>query len=376
MSLDRYKVKEIRNLKVWGRTTASMEPLTLFWTGSAVECNVRANELWVEVEADYETYEPWMSIMINGAYVSRLMLNKGKQWICLFRGMNKEQIKNVKIVKEVQAMSEDERHCLQIHEFKINGTFLPVEEKPYKLEFIGDSITSGEGSIGAVLEEDWISMWFSTQNNYAHMVAAEMDAEYRIISQSGWGVYTGWDNNPYSALPLYYEKVCGLLKGEKNESLGALQAYDFKKWQPDAIIINLGTNDGSAFNSPEWRDEKTGESHKQRLNEDGSFHEADLKKFEEAAYAFIVKVRKNNPYAQIVWAYGMLGYSMLESIKRVVRLYKNLSGDEKICILKLPETNTDTVGARRHPGVLSHQIAAKCIVDQLKNMNYYEKLDE
>lgn len=368
MSLDIYKVKDMEHLKVWGRTTDCMEPLTLFWTGSAVECNVRASELWIEIEADYETYEPWMSIMINGAYVSRFMLNKGRQWICLFRGMNKEVIKNVKVVKEVQAMSEDELHCMQIHGFKTDGAFLPVEEKQLKIEFIGDSITSGEGSIGAILEEDWISMWFSTQNNYAQMVATEMDAEYRIISQSGWGVYTGWDNNPHSALPLYYEKVCGLLKGQKNEALGVLEDYDFTKWQPDIIIINLGTNDGGAFNSPEWRDEKTGESHKQRLNEEGSFNEADLKKFEEAAYTFVVKVRKNNPYAQIVWVYGMLGYPMLEAINRVVTAYQNISGDEKICVLKVPETNATTVGARQHPGVLSHQIAAKCIVEKLNEL--------
>lgn len=366
MDLDTYKIKDIEYLKVWGRTSNYMEPLTLFWTGSAVECNVRAGELWVEIETDYETYEPWMSIMINGAYVSRLMLNKGKQWLCIFRGMNVEKIKNVRIIKETQAMSEDKRHCMQIHGFKTNGVFLPVEEKPYKIEFIGDSITSGEGNIGAVCEEDWISMWFSTQNNYAQRVAAEMDAEYRIISQSGWGVYTGWDNNPYSALPLYYEKVCGLLKGEKNKALGALEAYDFSKWQPDAIIINLGTNDGSAFNSPEWRDEKTGEHHKQRLNNEGSLNEADLKKFEEAMYDFIVKVRKNNPYAQLIWVYGMLGYSMLESINKAVGLYQNVSGDEKICVLTLPETNRETVGARKHPGILAHQIAAQYIVNQLK----------
>ena len=186
--------------------------------------------------------------------------------------------------------------------------------------------------------------------------------------QSGWGVYTGWDNNPHSALPLYYEKVCGLLKGQKNEALGVLEDYDFTKWQPDIIIINLGTNDGGAFNSPEWRDEKTGESHKQRLNEEGSFNEADLKKFEEAAYTFVVKVRKNNPYAQIVWVYGMLGYPMLEAINRVVTAYQNISGDEKICVLKVPETNAATVGARQHPGVLSHQIAAKCIVEKLNEL--------
>ena len=173
-----FGVNEISNLRVLGRTTACREPLTLFWTGSGVECNVKASELWVEIEADYDSYEPWMSVVINGAYISRQMLEKGKKWICLFRNMNPEVIKNVKVLKETPAMPLDTAHCVQIHGFKTDGTFEALEDKAYKIEFIGDSITSGEGSIGAMQEQDWISMWFSTSNNYAVMTANALNADY------------------------------------------------------------------------------------------------------------------------------------------------------------------------------------------------------
>ena len=36
---------------------------------------------------------------------------------------------------------------------------------------MGDSITSGEGTVGAVYEEDWISAFFSAENTYPRMVA-------------------------------------------------------------------------------------------------------------------------------------------------------------------------------------------------------------
>ncbi|HCI84582.1 MAG TPA: GDSL family lipase, partial [Lachnospiraceae bacterium] len=42
-------------------------------------------------------------------------------------------------------------------------------EASLTIEFVGDSITSGEGSCGAQMEEDWISPYFGVENNYARM---------------------------------------------------------------------------------------------------------------------------------------------------------------------------------------------------------------
>lgn len=242
-----YELSAIENLKVHGRTTGYLSPLTLFWTGSAIELNVRGSELWIEVEADYHIYEPWISIIINSSQVSRLMLTTGRYWLCVFRGMNENVAKNVRIVKDTQAMSSDPHDSLHIHAVKTNGEFLPVEQKPYKIEFVGDSISSGEGTIGSKVEQDWIPMWFSATNNYCAMTAEALNAEYRIISQSGWGVLTGWDNNPQCNIPQYYEKVCGLLVGEKNEALGAFKLNDFDSWQPDVVVVNLGQMTGELF---------------------------------------------------------------------------------------------------------------------------------
>ncbi|MDF2540555.1 MAG: family lipase [Herbinix sp.] len=363
-----HALSELEHVKVHGRTTGCLSPLTLFWTGSGIELNVKGSEIWIEVEVDYDTYEPWISILINEVPVSRQMLTSGRYWICVFRGMNGNVVKNVRIVKDVQAMNGDPGCCLQIHSIKLDGELLPVEDKPYKIEFIGDSITSGEGSIGAKEEEDWISMWFSAVYHYGTLTAQAMNADYRILSQSGWGVLTSWDNNPYANLPDYYEKVCGILTGEKNKELGALEENDFDSWQPDVIVVNLGTNDGGAFFNSAWKDEITGETHKQRLNEDGSFCEEDVKLFEEAVEKFLVKLRKYNKKAKIVWAYGMLGISMMPAIYRAVASYITHTGDKSVSVFQLPNTNGETVGARNHPGQLSHERAAKDLSDYLKQM--------
>lgn len=363
-----HKLSHIKNLKVHGRTTGDLSPLTLFGTGSGIELNSSGSELWIEVEVDYDIYEPWLSIAINGAHISRQMLTVGRYWVCVFRGMDENVIKNVLILKDIQAMSGDPACFMQILGVKFDGEFLPIKEKPYKFEFIGDSITSGEGTIGAKGELEWIPMWFSAFNNYTKMTADVLNAEYRVISQSGWGVLTSWDNNPHYNIPENYEKVCGFVTGEKNEVLGAFKENDFDSWQPDVVIVNLGTNDGGAFNSPAWKDEVTGETHKQRLNEDGSFNEEDVKAFEDAAVNFLIKLRKYNKNANIIWVYGMLGIPMMPAIYRAADSYTRITGDKKLSIMQLPKTTEETVGSRNHPGKLSHERAAKVLIEYIKEI--------
>ncbi|NLO10126.1 MAG: SGNH/GDSL hydrolase family protein [Clostridiales bacterium] len=368
ISLKEYRLSEVDNLKVHGRTTGDLSPLTLFWTASGIELNIKASELWVEMEADYLAHEPWISIIINGVNVSRQMVTRGKKWVCLFRGMNSDTVKKIRILKENQALNEDPLSCLVVHGVKCDGEFLPVKDRPYKIEFIGDSITSGEGVLGTKDEDDWIMMWFSAVYNYTYMVAEELNADYRVLSQSGWGVYTSYDNNPYKSLPDYYEKVCGTLGGEMNKRLGAQENNDFSLWQPDIIVVNLGTNDEGAFNNPEWKDEQTGKIYKQRKNADGSYNVEDLKKFEEAVKKFLYKLRSYNPDAHIIWAYGMLGDTMLPAINRGIENYQLQSNDNKVSVILLPNTREETVGARYHPGIQSHKEAAKVVVDYIKNL--------
>ena len=365
-NLKTYPLKEVEYYKVHGRTEDDMYPLPLFFNGSGIEVNVTGSELWIDLEVDCDVHEPWIWTAINSAFMSRQMLLPGSYSICLFRSMSPEAVKNVKFMRELQAMSEDNSCHILVKGFQTDGFFLPVSDRRYKLEFIGDSITSGEGTYGANEDTDWIAMYMSSSRNYAVMVSDALDADYHLFSQGGWGVLSGWDNNPNSNIPSRYEKLCGLAGGEFNEKLGVSRPYHFEKWKADAIIVNLGTNDASAFNQPAFTDPVTGKTFKQRKNPDGSFNPDDLMRFEQAVIDFLAMIRKHNPDSHIVWTYGMLGYDLTLAITDAINRYQKQSGDENVAFLQLPNTTEETVGAHAHPGVKSHERAAKVLIEYLK----------
>lgn len=354
-------VKDIPELKIHGRTTACREPLTLFWTAGGFECNVTGTELWVEAEASYDTYEPWFSYTVNGDWTGRQMLQKGRHWIPLFRGMSPGAVKNVHFLKDLQAMSDDGSSYIHIHALRHDGVFMPVPDKKLKIEFIGDSITSGEGLIGAKEEVDWIPMFFSAVKSYTYQTAKILGAEYRVFSQSGWGVHNAWDNNPHGALPKYYREVCSLMPGAECERLGGKQPHDFSGWQPDFVVVNLGTNDAGSFDQPAWVDARTGARHKMRRNADGSYHMEDIRLFQQSVKDFLAVIRDCNPEAFVIWCYGMLGTDLQLYICEAVSQYAYESGDNRVSYLQLPDTTKETVGAREHPGYLCHKQAAEVL---------------
>ena len=364
-NLKQYTLKETAYYKIHGRTDETQEALPLFFNGSGIEVNVNGSELWIDIDVDFNTHEPWIWTALNGSFMSRQMLLPGAYSLCLFRGMSPDAVKNVKFFRELQAMSEDDACHLLVRGFRTDGRFLPVKDRRFKLEFIGDSITSGEGTYGARNDTDWLSMYMGTSRNYARMVSDALDAEYRLISQGGWGVLSSWDNHPDHNLPSHYEKICGLAAGEMNEQLGAGKPYDFQSWMPDAIIVNLGTNDASAFEQPEWQDPVTGRTFKQHKEPDGTYRMEDIARFKQAVIDFLSMLRRNNPTSHIVWTYGMLGYDLTFAFTDAWNADQKAARDYNIAFLQLPNTTELTVGSHAHPGEKSHARAAQVIVEYL-----------
>ncbi len=359
----RYATEEIPYLQVCGRVAKRKGKYTFFWTGSGMEFRVTGKELWVETEVAEDMLPPWICIYLNGRLLSRQILLPGRQTLCVYTGLNCEGAKHIRLIKESPAMFDGHDSSFSVLGLVSDGCFKPLREKKYRLEIIGDSITSGEGLYGMPEYKEW-DLWFFTarpEYHYGMQTAEKLDADVSIISQSGWGIATGCDNCPSHNVPSIYGKICGVQTAESAGKAGAWEEHRFQEWQPDIILIHLGTNDVAAFRNPSWENPKNGKLYKMRLEKDGSFAKKDEEKIRQAAYDFLCEVRRNNPKALILWIYGMMKNELEDVLRRTVEKYAEKNADARVGYLSLPDTEEGEFGAVDHPGRLAHKKAAEVI---------------
>lgn len=373
-----FVINEIEKKRVLGRTKMPQDntkPLPLFWAASALEICVKSKEVWIEVSADYNDQAPWIAVEVNGYLVNRFIAPKEKSWICISRGMTAPNGALISIYKDTQPMPDDVKHSLLIHQVGLadDGVFCDLPERSMNIEFIGDSITSGEGLAGNPDEMDWISQWMCGSKTYAAQVAKTLNANLSTVSQCGWGIVWGWDGNRNSNIPSYYNQICGIMKGDYQAELGAKDAFDFSV-KNDFVVVNLGTNDNGAFFQAPWKDEN-GKEYVLHTNEDKSASKEDGEQIVQGVINFLKNIREKNPVAKIIWVWGMIKLETVPAcIVAGIEEYKKMSGDKNVYSLELDamenvEVLPEDKGSRGHPGPKTHRLAAEKIIECIKSLN-------
>lgn len=354
-----YLISEIKNKRILGRNikggTQKDGSVALFWAGAALEVKVKASEIWAQISSDYDYHEIWLAVEVNGFQISRFIAPKEKTLVCLARNLNPEKENLISIIKDTQPMPGDERHFVKINSISLNdeGCFCPVEKRSYKIEFIGDSLTSGEGLAGKSDEMDWITQWMCASKTYAVQLAKKMNADWTNISLCGAGLCWGWDGNIGSRVPPHYKSVCGVLTGDKQKAMGTCEPLDFEGGA-DYVVLNLGTNDNSGF------------IHHENENPDQIIIN-EVKRF-------LGEIRSCNPRAKIIWTWGMMFLDKMTGLlKDGIEEYKKESGDTSVYALELEDMNNiekteEDKGSRGHPGLLTHKMAAKQIFDFINSL--------
>ena len=100
------------------------------------------------------------------------------------------------------------------------------------IEVVGDSISCGYGILGVPADADC----YPTESHwdaYPSVMARALGAEVSTIAASGRGVIRNYAGDTEDTMPMIYRRAL---------ANAAAPAWDFRN-QPQAVVINLGTND-------------------------------------------------------------------------------------------------------------------------------------
>ena len=315
-------------LRLLGRMDPAQSPVALDWTGSGLECAFHGTDLWAELEAPAFSPVMWMIVLADGAPVTRFPVEPGIRFYPLILGMEPQNTRTITLMKETQCMPDNPEATVLLHSLRMNGTLEELPVRDLRIEFVGDSLTSGEGALAPRGNDEWITPWFSARGNYSWVACNELNAERRILSQSGWGVCWDWEHNPEHTLTAHYEEIAGVLRGPAAEKRGCTKPYDFSAWRPDVVCIRLGTNDNNGMNVRNSLEE-------------------DRNRFVQGALGLLRRVRKNNPDAAVVWILPASDCRP-ELPAEAVRLARE-EGMDRLYTFALPDYHEEDTGARFHP---------------------------
>ncbi len=344
---DKYQSSDFKAL---GRTYFADGKIYCALSGTGVEFKFHGSECTVTVEGDGNAANfsqadnfARIGIYLNGERVVDDMIDRASETYTVLNS-DVETDATVKIVK----LSESAMSTFAITDITINGGGPePTENKDLLVEFVGDSITCGYGVDDLDPNHHFATRTEDCTKAYAIKTAELLDADYSLVSFSGYGIISGYSDGQTKisaqTVPQYYEKY-GYSWSAPNGFVPADVNWGFGR-KPDVVVINLGTNDDSyCKNIPERCDE-----------------------FRTEYVKFLKTVRKDNPDAVIVCALGIMGQNLYPSVEAAVNDFCAETGDEKVYSMMFDNQNqADGIAADWHPSEVTHGKAAEKLAEFIR----------
>jgi lysophospholipase L1-like esterase len=315
-----------------------------FW-GDAVR--LRLNDFGLGDEATTNHF----NVSIDGGPPARLAVRSTQPVYELASGLP-VGLHTVEIVRRNElSVGITEFVALEVH-----GELRDPPQRPgLRLEFVGDSITCGYGNEVSLLPESksWRAPVFTSKNadparSYGWLTARRLGAEFSAVCASGHGVYRNLDGSTTDLVPELYERAAP----------GRPEPWDFTRYAPDVIVLNLGTNDVFAGGGPH------------------AFL-PDEARFKAAYRKFLARLRELHPRAHIVCTLGSMtdGYKAQEREGTVVASVhvgewvtelvseRHRAGDARVYRHLMAEQapQSDGVGEDWHPSAATHQQMAEAL---------------
>lgn len=343
-----------RSCRLLGRclSDSRSDAVWFSFTGAGFALDFTGCRLEARLTADIESVRdadrrPWLCIYLDDEETpaQTVCIDRREMTVTLFSADRPRHVR-IRVVKRSEASASS--FGLRELVCDSGGTMRPTQPSARRILFLGDSFTCGYGNEGAPGEP------FSTATEngcetFAARTARALAADAQMVCWSGIGVYSSYTttaepNRTLCMADLYVRQDYGGCR----RLILPQQAADPAGFSPQAIVIDLGTNDASYT---------------------ARAGDAGRRQFIAAYAALLDTLRRDAPQA---WIFCTLG-PLTEESGRLFALIRELTdarraaGDTRICALSFPAaTAEEGLGTDDHPSRKTHGRMALALTEEIR----------
>lgn len=307
-----------------GRVAPTAKTAQMEWPGTGFEIAVRGGEVKANLSgvARSASNPMHVAIYVDGIRTKKLELKKGNnEWYTLADNLPTDRVTTVRVVK----LNEGVHGSVVLQGLQANGTLEKTTLPNRRIIWIGDSISCGFGVLGQSADEKFSTNTQDVTLTYGWLLSDIFNAQRHIIAASGHGVETSGEGAD-KLIPLLYSQT----------GFRTTTKWDHAKFQPDLIVVNLGTNDA------------IGKTTASRLR--------------AGVRSFVTDLRAAHPSAKIVWVYGFMRDDFANDIKAEVEA---LGGH---FLKAYTIADGKDMGSQKHPSDDAHAKLAKDLEAKLRSI--------
>jgi len=185
----------------------------------------------------------------KATFSTKLWTEGTKQSVPLCSGLDANAEHDIVIFKSTEAQWMDIKptpnHVSFYEIVGLGMRLLPplVRPQQHRIEFLGDSITAGYCNL---CEQEPSPAAESYASSWPTLVCEQLDAECHAVAWSGYGMVKNCCGGDTVMSDIWLRTLASTPSDDASDPHGttATNIWNFKSWIPDAVVINLGSNDG------------------------------------------------------------------------------------------------------------------------------------
>lgn len=294
----------------------------MWWPGSDVIANFEGTSINVKLH-DYG--DNYFYVIIDDGAPSLINLTPGTATYTAASGLT-NSVHKIRLFKRTE--TQEGEVDFKGFELEDGKSLVALPQRPQRrIEYFGDSITSGH-SVASTTGDTNNADGKDNYYTYASLTARNLQAEYHCISVSGIGLYVDTWSFGGNMQTLYYDK--------QSDST----TWDFSKWTPHIVVVNLGQNDY-------W----------------GNYSQSGA---QDNYIKFAQTLRSHYPNAHIILALGSMNATQASSpwpgyLLYAVNELNSTYNDPKVYSLIFPHSGNP------HPTVARHADMAEQLMEFIQN---------